>query len=82
MSVRRIDDQTIALEGLCPAEDAEPLLQLLLAHPAAALDWRCCEGAHTAIVQVLIEANPALIGPPKDGFLANFVAPALGRIVR
>lgn len=81
MSVRRVDDQTIALEGFCPIEDAEPLLQLLLAAPAAAVDWRACVGAHTAVVQILIAANRNLMGPP-DGFLGRFVAPALDRLVR
>ena len=33
MSVRRLDDGNIALEGPCPVEDAEPLLQLLQATP-------------------------------------------------
>ena len=82
MSVRRIDDRTIALEGVCPLDDAEPLLQLLLDHPAPALDWRACSGAHTGVIQVLLAANPVLIGPPQDPFLAGFVAPALGRVVR
>ena len=41
MSVRRGDDAaTIVLDGNCPVEDAEPLLQLLQASPAASLDWR------------------------------------------
>ena len=39
MTVSRRSDGTIVLEGTCPVEDAEPLLQMLLATPAAPVDW-------------------------------------------
>ena len=39
MTVRRSDNGTIVLDGICPVEDAEPLLQLLQATPTAGIDW-------------------------------------------
>lgn len=67
----------IRLSGACPADDAEPLLQHLLAHPEAEIDWRDCEAVHAAVIEVLLAARRRLIGPPKNQFLERFVAPAL-----
>ncbi len=75
MTVRRLDDHTIILEGVCTIEDAEALLQLLATTPSATVDWRDCEGAHTAVVQILLAAGPAVRGPPRADFLAEWVAP-------
>ena len=77
MTVRVADDGAIMLEGNCPAEDAETIARLLLLDPAAAVDWRACDHAHTAIVQVLLTARPVMLGPPRSLFLRNWVAPAL-----
>ena len=77
MTVRLTANGSIALEGVCPSEDAEALLRYLLAHPAAPVDWRACEGAHTAIIQVLMAAAPRLIGPPVDARLEDRVQPLL-----
>ena len=66
MSVRVIDRDLILLDGHCPSEDAESLLQRLLAAPAATVDLRTCQSLHTAIIQVLIAAEPALRLPPGD----------------
>jgi hypothetical protein len=67
----------IELVGTCAAADAEPLLQLLLASPGAAIDWRDCRGAHTAVIQVLMAARPKLLGPPAGAGLQQWVAPAI-----
>jgi hypothetical protein len=82
MTVSRLADGAIALDGDCPIEDAEPLLQLLLADPDAALDWTSCEQAHTAVLQVVLAATPRLIGPPRGAFLRDHVATALARTGR
>ncbi len=58
MTVRVADDGSIHLVGPCPSEDAEPLVQHLLASAFAAVDWRACESAHSAVVQVLLVARP------------------------
>jgi hypothetical protein len=70
-------DETIALMGVCPSDDAELLLQLLIASPAAPVDWRGCEAAHSAVIQVLLTAKPELRGPPAGAFLREFVEPLL-----
>ena len=80
MTVRVTASGTIVLEGTCPSEDAEGLLQQLLAHQPATVDWHACESAHTAVVQVLMAAKPTLLGPPAGTSLAKWVHPLLTRI--
>ncbi|MEP9378157.1 hypothetical protein ABLE91_15685 [Aquabacter sp. CN5-332] len=77
MTVRLVEPDTLLLEGECPAEDAETLLSHLCARPAARVDWRGCEQAHAAVVQVLFATGVALQGPPAGAFLRTWVAPAL-----
>lgn len=77
MTVRAGGGALVELLGLCPSTDAEPLLQLLLQTPGATVDWRNCEGAHTAVIQVLMAATPKLLGPPANAHLEAWVAPAL-----
>jgi len=78
MTVRAGSDGSIELIGTCASAEAEPLLQLLIATPAATVDWRECRGAHTAVVQVLMAARPNLLGPAADPGLEQWVAPAIG----
>lgn len=74
MSVRRGEDGTaIILDGNCPVEEAEPLLQLLQATPTASLDWRQCTHLHTAVLQVILAARPPLIGPCGDAWVQRWV---------
>ena len=75
MTVTRRDPETIVLAGACPVDDAEPLLQLLLETPAAAVDWRSCVFLHTAVVQVILAAGPALVGPCGDAWIEKWLAP-------
>jgi hypothetical protein len=77
MTVRIAAGGCIELVGACPSEDAEPLLQLLLADPGATVDWRACQGVHTAVVQVLMAVKPKLLGPPTDVRLEDWVAPVI-----
>lgn len=79
MTVVLHDARTIRLIGACPADDGEVLLQHLLANPGAEVDWRGCESAHAAVIQVLLASRRALRGPPADEFLQRFVGPALAR---
>lgn len=78
MTVAPGDGDVIVLEGLCPSDDAEPLLRRLLSAPEAAVDWRACEGAHTAVVQVLLAARRPVRGPARNAFLTRWVEPLLG----
>jgi hypothetical protein len=79
MTVRMAASGFVELFGACPSEDAEALLQLLLAAPGATVDWRGCRSAHTAVVQVLMAAKPKLLGPPADERLKAWVAPLVAR---
>jgi len=69
----------IHLEGTCPAGDAEELLQLLLSDTDSYVDYRTCDAAHSAVVQVLLAAGRRIVGPPRGAGLAAIVAPALSR---
>lgn len=75
MTVRTADDGAIELADVCPADDAERLLRLLLERPDATIDWRLCEDAHAAVVQVLLASSAPVRGPPRGQFLSRFVAP-------
>jgi hypothetical protein len=57
MTVRRIDEFTIALEGVCPVADAEALRQHLVSAKSAKIDLGACERAHTAVVQVILASE-------------------------
>jgi hypothetical protein len=65
------------LEGACPGEDAEKLLQCLASDPAAIIDIRRCESAHTAVIQVLIAFKPKLLNVPRDNPIWRWVYPSL-----
>jgi hypothetical protein len=77
MTVDVAEDGTIVLAGNCPVEDAETLVRLLLAHPAAEVDWSACDQAHTAVVQLLLACGNATRGPPRAIFLSNWIEPLL-----
>ena len=74
----RMQQGAILLEGHCPSGDAEELLQILLTDPAACVDWRKCESAHTAVIQVLLAAKREMLGPPAGAVLA-LIVPAVSR---
>ena len=74
-----VENGTIVLSGNCPSGDAEELLQLLLGDFDAAVDWRSCTAAHTAVIQVLLAARRDILGPPRSALLDTVVAPALAR---
>ena len=67
----------ITLTGDCSSEDAETLMTALLQTPMATIDWRGCESAHTAVVQILMASGAVLEGPPQGRFLADHIAPLL-----
>jgi len=79
MTVQVAASGAILLQGNCPAEDAEALLQHLLTAPDATVDWSACESAHTAVIQVLIAAKPRLMGKPSGQALTTWICPVLER---
>ena len=77
MTVILAEPGVIALRGHCAADEAEALLRLLLDDAEAIVDWRGCEFAHTAVLQVLIAARRTLRGPPSKSILATVMETAL-----
>lgn len=77
MTVRRGDTGDVILEGLCAVEDAEPLLQLLLAKPTPAVDWTTCSQLHTAVIQVILASGATQIGPCGDAWVRQWLAAKL-----
>jgi hypothetical protein len=73
MTVLRGDTGAIVLDGVCPVEDAEPLLQMLQTMPAAEVDWRRCRQLHTAVLQLVLASGRALIGPCGDAWVAQWL---------
>jgi hypothetical protein len=73
VSVQRHEDGTILLEGHCPVEDAEPLLQLLQATPKGLLDWEHCTYLHTAVLQVILAAPTRRLGSCGDLWVRQWV---------
>jgi len=74
VTVCRSDNGTIVLDGTCPVEDAEALLQLLQATPTAEIDWTQCRQLHTAVFQVILASGAATIGPCGDVWVARWEA--------
>jgi hypothetical protein len=74
VTVRRSDDGRVVLEGVCPVEDAEVLLQLLQTGPAVALDWTKCHQLHTAVLQVILASGIVPQGPCGDALVRHWLA--------
>ena len=77
MTVRRSDTGIVILDGVCSVEDAEPLLVMLQATPAAVIDWTPCRQLHTAVVQVILASGIAPICPCGDAWVTQWLAPEL-----
>jgi hypothetical protein len=75
MTVSLTESGVIQLTGFCELAEAETLLQMLSAQAEpVTVDWRMCENAHTAVIQVLLAVRPILIGPPASTFLTTYIA--------
>jgi hypothetical protein len=80
MTVLKSAEGILLLEGACPSDDAEVLLQHLTGSPPATVDLRNCQSIHSAVIQVLLAARPKLLGPPAaETPLWRFAYPALVR---
>jgi hypothetical protein len=73
VTIRATDGESIVLEGDCPSEEAEMLLQRLLATPTAVVDLQRCESLHAAVIQVLLAAEPTLELPPTDTAMGHWL---------
>jgi len=76
MTVRLTNEGAIMLVGECPVEDAEMLLEHLQARRDGPVDWSGCTRLHTAVLQVLMAARPALRGTCGDEFARIWVGMA------
>jgi hypothetical protein len=79
LTVNLIGKDVIELAGVCPLEDAELLFQYLLERGSPVVDWRNCERAHTAVIQILLSSKCPLTGPPAGTFLKDHVEAVLLR---
>jgi hypothetical protein len=77
MTIRKSAAGSVELIGACSSEDAEVLLQHLLTDSDTTVDWRACESAHAAVIQVLMATRPRLKGPPVNEGLRKWIQPAL-----
>jgi hypothetical protein len=73
MTVKTGGAGAILLEGDCPVEDAEMLLNALLASPRRQVDWRGCLRLHTAVLQIVLASHPSMIGPCGDPFVEQWI---------
>lgn len=80
MTVRRLADDVIALEGACPIEDAQVLHEYFVEQPDVRVDWAQCTSAHAAVVQILMVSRAVLMNAPSGAFLKDHVFPALSRL--
>lgn len=55
----------------CTVEDALPLLEFLIANRGAKVDLGPCTNLHTAVLQVLLAAQPKIAALPQEAFLAR-----------
>lgn len=67
------------LSGVCGVDVAEPLLAWLIEQPHPRVDLAACQHLHTAVLQVLLVARPAVAAEPAEAFLRDCVIPLLGR---
>ncbi len=70
----RIEDSRICLEGTCPVEEAETLLQAL-EEGEPLVDLSAAGRLHTAVVQVLLAAHAAVVGEPPEPFVRRYLMP-------
>jgi hypothetical protein len=69
-------DNIVSLEGVCPIEEAEILMQQLQAG-AIVIDLSACTHLHTACLQVILAARVPTRGIPANAALAHWLAPLL-----
>ena len=74
----RLSKRVAYLQKECGSDEAEPLLEWLLDHPAGKVNLKTCRGLHTAVLQVLLAAAPAVTVKPQDGDFARWLPPPLG----
>ena len=77
MTVRRSDAGVVILEGVCTVEDAEPLLRMLQATPAPAVDWTSCATFIRRCFRLFWLPASVPIGPCGDAWVRQWLASEL-----
>jgi hypothetical protein len=54
-------------------EEAEQFLEWALVHPDGAVDLSAVDHLHTALLQLLLQLKPTVIGLPPDRVLRSFI---------
>jgi hypothetical protein len=68
------------LSGVVSVDDAEPLAQWLRDTARPRVRLADCTHLHTAALQALMVAGPAVTSAPTDPFLARWIAPLLAPV--
>jgi hypothetical protein len=69
-----VDGLCIRLEGRCLVDDAEPLLLALQDSPGATVEVGAADRLHLAVVQILLAAQPKLVGTLRDSTAARYLS--------
>ncbi len=68
------EEDIMVLRGHCTVEEAEDLLQWLVAHPAGRLDLDEVTHLHAAVLQAIAGTDNAITKAPRDPFTQDLVA--------
>lgn len=69
----RVNEAMVVLEGHCPIEEAETLLEAVQSGGAQGIDVSACRSMHTAILQILLAARLPLHGRVEDAYWQEFL---------
>ena len=66
--------QVAVLEGECTIEESEVLLQWFIDTPSGKINAKTLTHLHTAVLQIIMAAQPKITVLPNDPALANMLA--------
>jgi hypothetical protein len=72
-----LSSDVATLTGVVRVDDAEPLAQWLRETAQPKVELAGCTHLHTAALQALLAARPAVVSTPAEPFLARWIAPLL-----
>ncbi|MBP2297406.1 hypothetical protein [Azospirillum picis] len=73
----RYEGDLARFDAACTVDEALPFAEWLEATVPARVDLSACTELHTALLQLLLVARPAVAATAADPFLARWVAPLL-----
>lgn len=73
----RLDGTIVHLEGSCPVDEAEELLEMLQGNPVTALHLGACASLHTAVFQLVRASRLPVVATPADRFLSRLLPVAM-----